>query len=188
MAQITLPVGTGLGHAAVKYVRPQLRRASADDGAEILAIYNESILRGEIARHGRELTMAELPDTILPDDDRYQTYVALVDGVVRGWAGFRPWHQRLAYASTLELLVYVAPEHRARGLGRALVAHVLAVASRNGYRSMLTLSPADDAVAARLWQSTGFFISGALSAVFPGPERLHDVMMYQRMLVGDEAR
>jgi len=56
--------------------QPQLRRATTDDGAEILAIYNESILRGEIARHHRPLALAELAGALLPNEDRFHTYVA----------------------------------------------------------------------------------------------------------------
>jgi GNAT superfamily N-acetyltransferase len=102
-------------------IHTQLRRASAADGANILAIYNQSIRRGEIARHCHQLTMAEFASALLPDEDWYPTYVTAVEGVTRGWAGFRPWHERAAYAFTLELLVYVAPTHRGRGLGKALV-------------------------------------------------------------------
>ena len=102
-------------------LKPLLRRASTDDGSDILAIYNQSIQRGEIARHTNVLSMSELAGALLPNEDRYHTYVAPVDGVVRGWAGFRPWHLRNVYPWTLELLVYVAPTHRGRGLGKALV-------------------------------------------------------------------
>ena len=162
---------------------PELRRASANDSTDMLAIYNQSIQRGEIAFHNHEVATAELANVLLFGDDRYQTYVAVVEGVVRGWAGFRQWHQRAAYASTLELVVYVAPTHRSRGLGTALVSLVIAAAARANYRTILALSPSDDRVAARLSRSTGFFRAGALGAVFPGTEARHDIVLYQRMLL-----
>jgi L-amino acid N-acyltransferase len=167
---------------------PQLRRASTDDGAEILAIYNQSIQRGEIARHSRPLTMAELASALLPNEDRYHTYVVPVDGVIRGWAGFRPWHPRSGTVSTLELLVYVAPAHRGRGLGKALAKCTIVAAACAEFRAIVALCRADDAVAARLLRSTGFFSAGMPRAVSQGLDRLHDMMMYQRMLVEDDGR
>ena len=172
----------------MKVVKPELRRASADDGEAILAIYSEAIRRREISRHDRELAIAELPTIVsLGEDERYHTYVAEEDGAVRGWSAFRPWHQRAAYASTLELLVYVTQTHRGRGLATALVSQVIASASRAGFRSILTLSLADDAVAARLLRSTGFFTAGALGEMCPDGEEHRDVTLYQRLLGANEA-
>jgi L-amino acid N-acyltransferase YncA len=164
----------------------QLRRASAADGADILAIYNQSIQRGEIARHCHELTMAEFASALLPDEHWYPTYVTAVEGVTRGWAGFRPWHERAAYAFTLELLVYVAPTHRGRGLGKALVKQTIAAATLACYHSIVALRVADNAVADHLLQSTGFCFAGWPKALFPGRDKIHDVTMYQRMLLGDD--
>ena len=169
-------------------LKPLLRRASTDDGSDILAIYNQSIQRGEIARHTNPLSMSELAGALLPNEDRYHTYVAPADGVVRGWAGFRPWHLRNVYPWTLELLVYVAPTHRGRGLGKALVKRTVAAAASADYPSIVALCSADDAVAARLLLSTGFFGIGSPIAVFRGLERRHDVAMYQRMLIRDDGR
>ena len=176
--------------ASVRFVtiKPQLRRASADDGADILAIYNESIERGEIARHSRSLTMTELAGALLPNEHRYHTYVVPVDGVIQGWAGFRPWHPRGAYASTLELLVYVTPMHRGRGLGKALVRHTIAAAASAEFHSIVALCQADDSVAARLLRSTGFVELGRPRAVFPGLGGLRDVMLYQRLLYEGDGR
>jgi L-amino acid N-acyltransferase YncA len=165
---------------------PQLRRALTDNGADILAIYNQSIHRANMARHSQLLTMAELAGALLPNEDRYHTYVVPVDGVIRGWAGFRPWNPSAARASTVELLVYVAPTHRGRGLGKVLAKRTIVAAAGAGYQSVVALCRANDAVAARLLRSTGFFCAGMPRAVFPALDMLQDVTMYQRMLVVDK--
>jgi phosphinothricin acetyltransferase len=171
----------------MKVVRPQLRRATPEDGEAILAIYNEAMRRGEISHHYRELALAELAGLLPPSGDRYLMFVVEDDGAVRGWAAFRPWHQRAACAATLELLVYVARSHRGRGLATALVSQAIASAARVGFRSMLALSLAHDAVATRLSRSTGFFVAGSLSEVCPKGEELRDVTLYQRLLCSNEA-
>jgi L-amino acid N-acyltransferase YncA len=171
----------------MKVVKPALRQARPEDGEAILAIYNDAIRRGEIAHHSHQLTLDELASMLPPLDDRYRTYVVEDEGALRGWAAFRPWHQRAAYAATLELLVYVATSHRGRGLATALVSQTIASASRAGFRSILALALADDRVAARLSRSTGFFVAGALSEVCPEGEALRDVTLYQRLLGSNEA-
>jgi len=108
--------------------------------------------------------------------------------VIRGWAGFRPWLLRDTDAWTLELLVYVAVTHRGRGLGKALVKRTLAAASCADHPSIVALCSANDAAAARLLRSTGFFILGTPGAGLRGLDRLHDVTLYQRMLVRDDGR
>ena len=164
----------------------QLRRASTDDGPAILTIYNEAIQRGEIARHTETLSLAELAAALLPNEDRYHTYVAHLDGVVGGWAGFRPWILRDTYPWTLELLVYVSPLHRGRGLGKRLVKRTIAAAAAANYPSIVALCAADDLIATRLLRSTGFFGLGSPVAMFRGLERRRDVAIYQRMLIKDE--
>jgi len=161
---------------------PRLRRASTDDVPTIVAIYNGCMRRGEICRHGRELSVDELAAILPASGDRSQTFVATVRGEVQGFAAFLPWHARAAYAATLELMVYVAEPHRGFGLAKALITQIVAAATTGGYRSVIALSRADDAVAARLSTSLGFAVAGALSEVCPGSDRLHAVTLYQRML------
>ena len=50
----------------------------------------------------------------------------------------------------------VAPEHRGRGLGRALVEHLLDEARRRGYRGMLVETTKEWHDAIRLYQRCGF--------------------------------
>lgn len=170
----------------MKVVQPRLRRASVHDHEAILAIYHRAIERREIARHDRAAAVTEIT-AIAPSDDRYHTYVAEEPGSVCGWSAYRPWHQRAAFGATIELLVYVAPHHRGRGLATALVSQAIAAASRVGFRTMLALSLAGDAIAARLSRSSGFFTAGVLSQVCPAEDNLCDVTLYQRLLCANEA-
>jgi L-amino acid N-acyltransferase len=165
-----------------------VRRAAVADRVDMLTIYNSSIQRREIARHDRTLTLDELSHELPIEDDRFRAYVATIDDIVFGWAALRPWHQRVAYAATLELLVYVAPSHRRRGLGRALVSHVLDVAVRAECHSLIVLCPADDAAAVGMARATGFSRFGTLRGVLPDPGRARDVEMYQRMLQAEAVR
>jgi L-amino acid N-acyltransferase YncA len=162
-----------------------VRRAVTTDRVDMLTIYNASIQRREIARHASALTLDELSNDLKLDDDRYRAYVATIDGAVLGWAALRPWHFRAPYARTLELLVYVTPSHRRRGLGSALLRHTRDAAFGGAYHTLVVLCAAGDEGAARLLSGAGFARSGTLSAVFHGPTGACDVDMYQFLLNRD---
>lgn len=56
--------------------------------------------------------------------------VALVDGVIVGWAALSPTSGRCCYSGVAEHSVYVSSEARGRGVGRALLKALLASARR----------------------------------------------------------
>src|SRR5215218_300006 len=73
--------------------------------------------------------------------DPGRAFVAVVDGVVAGSAFVHPNH----------------PGNGARGIGRALCAHVLESARSDGYRAMQFNAVVEtNTRAVRLWQSFGF--------------------------------
>jgi L-amino acid N-acyltransferase YncA len=167
---------------------PQLRRALTDDGADILAIYNQSIQRGDMARHSRLLTMAELAGALLPNEDRYHTYVVPVDGVISRLGGLPSLASECRPGLNAGAARLRGADASRTWTGKALAKRTIAAAACAGYQSVVALCRANDAVAARLLRSTGFFCAGMPRAVFPALDRLQDVTMYQRMLVVDEGR
>jgi len=58
------------------------------------------------------------------------------------------------------LILYVAPEKRGQGLGRALLDESIAVAKREGARYMELGTEEDDTAARALYESVGFTNTG----------------------------
>jgi phosphinothricin acetyltransferase len=98
-----------------------VRGATAPDAGAIAEIYNhyvagtvvtfeeEPVSVAEIARRVEEVRSASLP-----------WLVAEEDGHVVGYAYARPWNPRTAYRFSVEITVYLAPEHAGRGIGSKL--------------------------------------------------------------------
>ncbi len=62
-----------------------------------------------------------------------QLRIVAVDGDrVVGWVALRPYSARDCYAGVADLSIYVDPETRNRGVGRALLGHLVAEADRAG--------------------------------------------------------
>ncbi len=95
---------------------------SAADWPVVRAIYEEGIATGYAtfetsAPDWRAWDAAHLPDCRL---------VARQDGQVIGWAALSPVSSRAVYRGVAEVSVYVAATARGRGVGRALLAALVA--------------------------------------------------------------
>ncbi len=53
--------------------------------------------------------------------NRHPLWVLEIDGKLAGWLSFQSFLSRCAYRGTAEVSVYVHPEFRRRGVGRALL-------------------------------------------------------------------
>ena len=97
-------------------IRP-VRLADAERLAEIFAYY---VLNTVVAFEYEPLPAEEFRARIRRTTERYPYLVAEEDGRVLGYAYAGPFVGRAAYARSCELTIYLDPDARARGLGRAL--------------------------------------------------------------------
>ena len=87
---------------------------------------------------------------------RHPVVVAATDGQVVGWGSLNAFNPRPAYDNVVDLSVYVERAWRGRGVGKALLQHVLGLARQIGYHKMvLATFPYNDAGLA-LYRRMGF--------------------------------
>jgi L-amino acid N-acyltransferase YncA len=113
---------------------------------------------------------------------RHPVLVAEDAGEVVAWASLSRYHAREGYAPTVEDSIYVRHSSRGRGLGRALLAELLAHARRAGHHSVLALVVADQPASLRLHEAAGFVRVAHLREVGHKLGRWVDVVFLQRML------
>jgi L-amino acid N-acyltransferase YncA len=133
-----------------------IRVARAEDRAAIDAIYAHYVRTSTC-------TYAEQPDS---DDERRAWFeshgpshpVTVIEerGVVLGWASLSPGKTRSGYRHSVELSVYLRPESCGQGLGRELLADLVARAEALGHHAILGGVSADQAASLRLHESMGF--------------------------------
>ena len=113
--------------------------------------------------------------------------VAVVDGVVAGYAYANTYRSRVAYQWTVENSVYVDAAYQGRGVGSSLMQGLIDACTRRGYRQMVAvIGEPSNAASIRLHERFGFRMVG----IFRGLGRKHgrwlDTVQMQRAL-GDGA-
>ena len=161
-----------------------IRPSTPDDLAAIARIYGWNVANGS--------GTFELEAPTLDDMERRRAdvlakglpwLVAEVDGAVAGYAYAGPFRPRPAYRFTVEDSVYLAPQATGRGLGRLLLAELLARCEAAGARQMLAvIGDSANAASIGVHRALGFEPSGTLSSVGWKFGRWLDVVLMQKRL------
>ena len=160
----------------------QIRDATEDDLPGILTIYNHVIATSN----------AVYTETAATLDDRRAWLAArragnfpvlVADGAgIMGFASFgdfRPWP---GYALTVEHSVYVDERAHRRGVGTALVGHLVDEAQRRGKHVMIGGVDAANTASIAMHRKLGFTEAGHLREVARKFGRWLDLVLMQRML------
>src|SRR5690606_27423924 len=59
-------------------------------------------------------------------------WVALLNEEIIGWAGLQPISIRKVYEGVVEVTIYIHPDQGGRGVGLALMSHLIAESERSG--------------------------------------------------------
>jgi len=94
----------------------------------------------------------------------YPYIVAEEAGRVLGYAYAAPFRPRPAYRFTLEDSIYVAPEAKGRGIGRALLTRLIEESGKLGFRQMIAVigDGSADSASVILHEKLGFIHAGRL--------------------------
>lgn len=107
---------------------------------------------------------------------------------VTGYLSFEPFlNGRRGYDPTLDLAVYLHPDHRGRGQGGYLLGEAIVHAPRLGARVLATTIFASNEPSIRMFRSHGFREWGRLPGVADLDGVVHDVVVVGRQ-VGDPDR
>lgn len=161
-----------------------VRPSTPADLAAIQAIYAHAVLHGtgtfeieppspdEMARRRDEVLARGLP-----------WLVAEADGAVLGYAYAAPFRPRPAYRFSLEDSIYLSPQAQGRGIGRLLLAELLARCQASGARQMLAvIGDSGNQASVALHRALGFRPAGTLQSVGWKFGRWLDVVLMQRAL------
>jgi L-amino acid N-acyltransferase YncA len=170
-----MPIGTP---------RVLIRPSLPTDLPSIQAIYAHAV------QHGTGTFETDAPD--LPEMARrreaivgagWPWLVAERDGRVLGFAYAGPFRPRRAYRFCLEDSIYLAEEARGAGVGRLLLAELIARCEALGARQMLAvIGDSANAASISLHAALGFEPSGLLKSAGWKMERWLDVVLMQRAL------
>ena len=113
---------------------------------------------------------------------RHPVVVAVSAGDVVGWGSLNSFNPRPAYDHVVDLSVYVERGWRGRGVGHALLQHLLPLAKTLGYHKMVLATLPDNAMGLALYRRMGFTPVGVYHEQGRLDGRWVDVLIMERLL------
>jgi phosphinothricin acetyltransferase len=162
----------------------RIRRVEQSDLRALLDIYNHYVAITPITFDVEPRTLAQRQlwlDTFKPTG-RHQCFVAVADGQAIGWACSGKYKEKDAYATSVEMSVYLAPDRHGKGLGRTLYRTLIDALQGEDINRLYggITQPNDASVALHL--ALGFRLVGTQTGVGRKFGRFWDVALYERPL------
>jgi phosphinothricin acetyltransferase len=147
-----------------------------DDWLAVRAIYEAGIATGNATFETAVPAWEDWDAAHLPG----HRLVAGDNGRVLAWAALAPVSDRCAYAGVAEDSIYVAAEARGQGIGRELLAALIASAERAGIWTVQTGIFPENQASVRLHQACGFRVVGVGERLGRLHGRWRDVLLLER--------
>lgn len=164
----------------------QIRLVEPSDAEAVRSIYNHEVSSGTNTFDLVPRSVEAQRTWIERHRGAHPAIVAL-DGSARapavvGFAVVSPFRDRAAYATTVEDSVYVHRGHRGRGIGRALLEELMAMAAAQGFHAAIARISSENVASIALHCACGFETVGVEREVGRKHGRWLDVVELQRML------
>lgn len=162
----------------------EIRLARREDVPALLDIYNYEVINGVATLDLNTRTLEERYEWYdAHNKDNHPLIVGVENGEITGYASLSEYRQKEAYKTTVELSIYVSPNHRKKGVGRALMAHILEMA-KNDERTHCVVSviTAGNEASTKLHAEFGFTYCGTIPEVGMKFGRMLDIENYALIL------
>ncbi len=144
---------------------PHIRLATEADLPAINAIYNHYVAHSTCTYQLEAETAEARLAWFWKHGELHPVTVAELDGDVVGWASLNRFHERGAYARTVDNSIYIRPDRQRRGIGRALLADLIARARDLGHHTIFAGISAEQEASIALHAGFGFVKASHLREV-----------------------
>lgn len=151
---------------------------------QILDIYNDAIVSSTALFDYRPRPAESMASWFKTKDQHRFPVIGVegADGALLGFASYGTFRAWPAYKYTVEHSVYVHKDHRRKGLGRALIAAIIAAARAQDYHLLVGAIEASNASSIALHESLGFRHAGTIRQAGYKFGRWLDLSFYQLIL------
>jgi L-amino acid N-acyltransferase YncA len=159
------------------------RLATHEDDEAIRAIYNVEV---ETSTVTFDLVPRSADDQWRWLANRSGAHAVIVaeddDGTIVGFGSLSPYKERPAYSTSVEDSVYVHRDHQGKGIGKLVLAELVAVATTHGFHAMFARIVGGHQSSIGLHKSLGFELVGTEREVGRKFGKWLDVSIMQRLL------
>jgi phosphinothricin acetyltransferase len=156
-----------------------IRLATEADAAYLAAIYAPFCEATHVSFETVAPSAEEMAGRVRRVTERFP-WLVLVDGsMIAGYAYASSHRERAAYGWSVDVAVYIAPEYRRRGVGRALYTALLEVLRLQGFYKAYAGVALPNAASLGLHEAVGFDEVGTYRGVGCKFGTWHDVRWYQ---------
>ena len=159
-----------------------VRMATSGDAGAILTIYNHFVTNTTATFDLEPRTFSEQLAWLESRSGAFPATVLVVDGIVAGFGSLSEFRPRLAYRTTVENSVYVAPDAQGHGYGRLLLEDLIDRARAHGFHTMIARITGNNDASVALHERCGFTTVGTERQVGRKFGHWLDVIVMQLML------
>lgn len=166
-----------------------IRNATAADLLAITEIYRDSVLNGTASYEITPPDLTEMTSRQSGIIEKGYPYIAAEaeDGNLLGYAYASAFRTRPAYRWLVEDSIYLAPEARGKGVGKALLKELLIRCEALGFRQMVAVIGGASPASVAVHKSLGFEMTGTLKGTgFKHGKWLDTVLMQVALGQGTE--
>lgn len=140
-----------------------IRPAEIKDLNGILEIINHNILHSTAVYDYEPKSMADMQVWYEErQQEGFKVIVAEHEGQVAGYAAYGIFKPKTGYRFTVEHSVYVSENYHGKGIGKLLMAELIAIAKQSGIHSMIGVIDADNKASIAFHKQFGFAETGFL--------------------------
>lgn len=157
--------------------------------AQITSIYKHSVenepASWEYIAPSQEEMTARMNDII---SRKYPYLVAINGDEVLGYAYASTYHGREGWRFCVEDSIYIAPQHKYKGIGKALLDALMSECHKRGFKDIIAVistvinQDAQENPSVRLHKKCGFELAGKLKSVGTKFDKWFDIILMQAKL------
>ncbi|MHA3787070.1 N-acetyltransferase family protein [Flavobacterium hauense] len=144
-------------------MQTNIRLAEVKDLWEILEIINHNILHSTAVYDYEPKSIDDMQVWFQErQQDGFKVIVAEYENAIAGYAAYGIFKPKAGYRFTVEHSVYVSENFHGKGIGKLLMAELIAIAKAEGIHSMIGVIDADNASSIAFHKQFGFKETGFL--------------------------
>ena len=178
-----MQIGVIRGYGLYLKMQTTIRPAEVKDLTAILEIVNYNILNSTAVYDYDPKSLADMDIWFKErQQEGYKVIVAELENSIAGYAAYGIFKPKKGYRYTVEHSVYVSGNFQGKGIGKLLMAELIAIAKKESIHTMIGVIDSDNKTSIAFHKEFGFKETGFLKQAGFKFDRWLDVTFMQLML------